>query len=163
VIAESLPDQLRRIGALAAVCVVAALALGTFAVLKRVVPSGPASAPTATPHPVHVHIAVAPVAAGAAATAAGDANDPITASQAQTLKNETGAEQQQARLYRRQAKAVNAGLTALSRRSSGGAPRSVHHGAVPSASTAPAASATKPAPSNSAKAKSDGGAGLAPR
>lgn len=114
--APSLSDQLHRIGGLAAACVVAALALGTFALLRRIIPaSRPAAAPT-TVTPARSHIQITPATAGtAAAAAAGQGNDPLAAAQQQTLKQLTRSQQQQIALSHKQATAVSRGISTLSK------------------------------------------------
>jgi hypothetical protein len=135
--ADSLTSQLQRIGPFAAVCVVLALALGTFALLKRIVPP-PAKTPAPTTLvPSHTHIVVPPASPSAAA--ATGAGDPLAKAETQTLKGLTRGEHQQVRISRQQATAVAHGLAAARHRS--GTIRALHvahRAATPSARTSPA-------------------------
>ncbi len=106
---ESLASQLQRIGPLAGVCVVLALALGTFALLKRVFPSASKSPAPSVVAPSQTGVAVSPIASPAGT---GGGSDPLAAAQAKALKALTRSQQQEAQLSRRQAAAFAAGLTA---------------------------------------------------
>lgn len=99
---ESLGNQLQRIGGIAAVALVLAAGLATFALLKRIVPP-----PTPTPTPRTLSTPSTPIvtpatpsAATAGATSGGQ--DPIAASQRQFLKAQTRQQQQAAVIARRQ-------------------------------------------------------------
>src|SRR5258707_13135345 len=80
--ADGLTSQLQRIGPVAAACVVLALALGTFALLKRIIPSSAKMPAPTTVAPSQARIVVSPASPNAAA-ATGGSGDPLAAAPAQ--------------------------------------------------------------------------------
>jgi hypothetical protein len=113
---DSLSGELHRIGALAAACVIAAAALGTFAVLRRLIPR---PAPTPVPNTIaqpRSRIVIPPPSSAAAAASAGASSDPLAAAQAHTEKALKRSHQQEIQRSKRLAAAVGHGLAALTRR-----------------------------------------------
>ncbi len=149
--ADSLTGQLHRIGPLAAVCVVLALALGTFALLKRII-STPARTPAPTTvAPPRTRLEVPPASPNAAA-ATGGSSDPLAAAQAQTLKGLTRIQQQQGELARKQAAIFRRQLAALNHRNAAiGTFQVPHPAATQSAAPSPVRSPQKKATTTPAR------------
>jgi len=111
---ETLNDQLRRIGAIVAACVVAAATLGTFALLKRIIPTSTAAPAPRTIIPTKTRIVVPPTSAAAASAITGG-TDPVASAQAQTERELKRWQQQQIEIARRRATAINRNLSSLAR------------------------------------------------
>lgn len=159
--ADSLSSQLHRIGPLAAVSVVLALGLGTFALLKRVV-SRPARTPTPTAIALPRTQLVVPPASPNASTATSGGSDPLAAAQVRTLKGLARLQQQQVELARRQAAVVRRQLTAQNNRNrSIGALHVPHPAVTQSAASSPAK--RPPKKTTTTQASPTGGAAVGKR
>src|SRR5215468_3031441 len=107
---ESLADQVRRIGRISALAVVTAAALGTFALLDRVIAIRPAAAPHAI-HRVTLTQSVTPTSSPESG-----GSDPIAASQLQTEQALNRGQRQQATIASRQAAAIRREMKGLARK-----------------------------------------------